>query len=221
MTPPIPRAACIPPPPCAQLYTVYRLLDPTGRELGPETAELRALVEAGYRSFSCDQDLGLGMVAWCAHFFRGEPWADHLAAYCAGKLDGMFVHVDGSAAAGTETGYYARAPWARGTRLAFSNYGASLGLQALGVQAGRCAAVNRYFETYRAGDEYDRKAITWVMGCVSHLPGEFLRSNWRAQLLPAQGPRTAAASAPAAPGKQQEQEVETGGGRGQPAQPKH
>lgn len=213
LAPPLRSPRC---PPHWQLFTVYRLLDPAGAQLGAETAQLRALVEAGYRSFSCDQDLGLGMMAWCAHFFPGEPWADHLAAYAAAKLEAMWVHVDGAAGAGTETGYYARAPWARGTRLAFSNYGASLGLQALGVQAGRCAALNRYFDGYRAGDEYDTKAITWVMGCTSHLPGEFLRGNWR-EALQAAVPATAAAAV-----KQLLQEAtDTGVGRGQPAQHHH
>ena len=33
-------------------------------------------------------------------------------------------------------------------------------------------------ETYRSGDEYDREAITHVMACTSHDPGELLRPNW-------------------------------------------
>jgi len=36
------------------------------------------------------------------------------------------------------------------------------------------AALNHYFDAYRSGDEYDREAITWVMGCCSHFPGAFV-----------------------------------------------
>lgn len=100
------------------------------------------------------------MMLWCAHFFPGEAWADHLRGYCADKLNGMWVRTGGSGA--KETGYFARAPWARGTRLAFSNYGASLGLQAVSASLSRCGALNRYFEAFKSGDEYDTKAITWV-----------------------------------------------------------
>lgn len=43
-----------------KLYTVYRLLDPSGAVLGNEIDDVRELVEQGYRTFDCDQDLGLG-----------------------------------------------------------------------------------------------------------------------------------------------------------------
>ena len=43
--------------------------------------------------------------------------------------------------------------------------------QAADVWPQRVEKLNRYFETYRSGDEYDREAITWVMACSSHLPG--------------------------------------------------
>jgi hypothetical protein len=59
-------------------------------------------------------------------------------------------------------------------RIAFANYGVSLGLQAAGIWPGRVDALNRYFEGYRSGDEYDREAITHVMACTSHFPGAML-----------------------------------------------
>ena len=52
---------------------VYRLLDPAG--LAPEIADMRALVEASYRTLTITQDLGLGMMLWMSHFFPDEPWA--------------------------------------------------------------------------------------------------------------------------------------------------
>jgi len=33
------------------------------------------------------------------------------------------------------------------------------------------------FDDYRAGDEYDREAITHLMACTSHFPGKFLREE--------------------------------------------
>jgi hypothetical protein len=36
------------------------------------------------------------------------------------------------------------------------------------------ARLNAFFDSYRSGDEYDTEAITHVMGCTSHFPGEFL-----------------------------------------------
>jgi hypothetical protein len=37
--------------------------------------------------------------------------------------------------------------------------------------------MNSFFEGYSSGDEYDREAITHVMGCVSHFPGEFITAH--------------------------------------------
>jgi hypothetical protein len=47
----------------------------------------------------------------------------------------------------------------------------SVGLQAVGHSRERVKTLNGYFETYRAGDEYDYAAITHVMACNSHFPG--------------------------------------------------
>ena len=59
-------------------------------------------------------------------------------------------------------------------RFAFTNYGISLGLQSQGLWSPRVQRLNRYFGTFRSGDEYDREAITHVMSCTSHFPGEFV-----------------------------------------------
>src|SRR3546814_14031611 len=71
-------------------------------------------------------------------------------------------------------GFFARASYAPDMRIAFANYGVSLGLQATGVWPDRVDALHAYFERYRSGDAYDRDAITHVMACTSHLPGAFL-----------------------------------------------
>jgi hypothetical protein len=53
-------------------------------------------------------------------------------------------------------------------------YGVSLGLQAVDLWPERVEKLNAFFEGWRAGDEYDREAITWVMACTSHFPGACL-----------------------------------------------
>lgn len=60
------------------------------------------------------------------------------------------------------------------TRIAFANYGVSIGLQAARAWPERVERLNAYFETWRSGDAYDVEAITHVMACVSHFPGAFL-----------------------------------------------
>jgi hypothetical protein len=53
----------------------------------------------------------------------------------------------------------------------------SVGLQAVGASPERVAALNRYFDEYRSGDEYDEAAITHVMACSSHFPGLLIGKN--------------------------------------------
>ena len=76
-----------------------------------------------------------------------------------------------------EKGYFAREPYLPDVRFAFTNYGVSVGLQAVDAMPDRVRALNTYFETYRSGDEYDREAITHVMACSSHFPGLLLRER--------------------------------------------
>lgn len=143
-------------------YVSYRMLDEEA--LAPEIAQMRSLIERDWRSLDIEQDLGLGMMLWLAHFFPDEPWAKEQTRRALQTLDGMWVD---------PPGYFCRAPWQRATKFAFTNYGVSLGLQSADVWPDRVERLNTFFDTWRSGDEYDREAITWVMACTSHLPGRF------------------------------------------------
>jgi hypothetical protein len=144
-------------------YISYRLLDE--RSLAPEIAEMRALIERDWRTLDVDQDLGLGMMLWLAHFFRDEPWAAAQTERAERTLNSMWID---------PPGYFSRAPWLPETKFAFTNYGVSLGLQAAGIWPERVRRLNAFFEDRHSGDEYDREAITSVMACTSHFPGVFL-----------------------------------------------
>jgi hypothetical protein len=144
-------------------YVSYRLLD--GDALAPEIAEMRELIEQTWRTLEIEQDLGLGMMLWLAHFFPDERWTETQTTRALRMLDAMWVN---------PLGYFCRAPWQRETKFAFTNYGVSLGLQAAHVWPERVERLNTFFENWRSGDEYDREAITGVMACISHFPGVFL-----------------------------------------------
>jgi hypothetical protein len=102
---------------------------------------------------------------WLAHFFPDEPWAKTQSARALDALDQLWVD---------PPGYFGRGRGQHQVRFAFTNYGVSLGLQAVGRHLDRAERLNAYFETYRSGDEYDTEAITHVMACTSHFPGGFL-----------------------------------------------
>jgi hypothetical protein len=144
-------------------YVVYRLLDPDG--LAREIKEMEKLVEQSYRTLSITQDLGLGMMVWMTHFFPEEPWAVLQYARCLNALDSMWVD---------PPGYFCREPYLRHVKFAFTNYGISVGLQSVGAMPDRVLQLNRYFEDYYSGDEYDTNAITHVMACTSYFPGCFV-----------------------------------------------
>ena len=59
-------------------------------------------------------------------------------------------------------------------KFAFTNYGIWLGLQSVAARTERVDRLNVFFADYRSGDGYDTDAITHVMGCTSHLPGDFI-----------------------------------------------
>jgi hypothetical protein len=143
---------------------VYRLLDPAG--LAPQIADLSALVEASYRTLAIGQDLGLGMMLWMSHFFPDEPWAVLQRTRALSVLDRMWID---------PPGYFCREPSQRRLKFAFTNYGVSLGLQAVSVHAERVQRLNAFFDSYHSGDEYDINAITHVMACTSRFPGRLLR----------------------------------------------
>jgi len=146
-------------------YVAYRLLDE--RALAREIAEMRELIDQTASDLVITQDLGLGMMVWLTHFFPAERWAKVQQAGSLAMLDRMWQ----------SEGYFAREPYLPEVRIAFANYGVSVGLQAVGAMPDCVRALNAYFETYRSGDEYDRAAITHVMACSSHFPGLLL---WQA-----------------------------------------
>ncbi|MFL6231930.1 MAG: hypothetical protein ACJ76N_02235 [Thermoanaerobaculia bacterium] len=147
-----------------QGYIVYRLLDPAG--LASEIVLLRLLVEKCWESLVITQDLGLGMMLWMTGFALEERWAQVQRERCLAILDQMWID---------PPGYFSRQPGYPHVKFAFTNYGVSLGLQTAGVWDQRVARLNAFFDIWRSGDEYDTEAITHVMGCTSHFPGEFLR----------------------------------------------
>ena len=146
-------------------YVSYRLLDEAA--LSREIADMRALAESSAPQLMITQDLGIGMMLWMTHFFPEEPWARIQQPRCLDILDGMW----------RKEGYFCREPYLPDTKIAFSNYGVSVGLQAVDAMGECVKRLNAFFERYRSGDEYDRAAITHVMACSAHFPG-YLINNW-------------------------------------------
>jgi hypothetical protein len=144
-------------------YVSYHMLG--AEALAREIAEMRELITRSADNLVITQDLGLGMMLWMTQFFPKERWAEIQRPRCLAMLDRMWV----------QDGYFAREPYLPDVRFAFTNYGVSVGLQAVSASPDRVQALNAYFETYRSGDEYDRAAITHVMACSSHYPGQLLR----------------------------------------------
>ena len=154
-------------------YVSYKLLSEA--ELAREIAEMRAIMEGQYENLRIDQDLGLGMMLWLAHFFPHEDWAVVQREQSLAALD--FLWTD-------PPGLFARASYARDVQIAFANYGVSIGLQSQDLWPERVRAMNDYFETCRSDDEYDREAITHVMACCSHFPGAFVSARVNAEPAP-------------------------------------
>jgi hypothetical protein len=144
-------------------YVSYRLLDEEG--LAPEIAEMKEIIDKTAGQLVITQDLGLGMMLWMTQFFPKEPWAELQRRRSLAMLDRMWI----------DDGYFCREPYLPEVRFAFTNYGVSVGLQAVDAMSGRVGALNAYFDKYRSGDEYDRNAITHVMACNSHFPGLLLQ----------------------------------------------
>jgi hypothetical protein len=147
-------------------YVVYRLLDADG--LAGEIAEMRELVGRSYRGLHITQDLGLGMMLWLSHFFPREPWAVEHRIRALATLESMWVD---------PPGYFCREPGRPEVKFAFTNYGVSIGLQSIGVRLDRVGRLNAFFAGYHSGDAYDTDAITHVMACASHLPGELINNS--------------------------------------------
>jgi hypothetical protein len=144
-------------------YVSYRCLDE--QALAGEIGEMRALMDASAANLTITQDLGLGMMLWLSHFFPDEDWAVTQRRRGIAMLDRMW----------RDNGYFCREPHLPSVKFAFTNYGVSVGLQAVDAMSDRVTRLNRYFDRYRSGDEYDRDAITHVMACSSHFPGYLIR----------------------------------------------
>jgi hypothetical protein len=147
-------------------YVSYRMIDETA--LTSEIADMRSLIDQHSPALSITQDLGLGMMLWLSHFFPSEDWALIQKQRCLDMLKRMW----------RPEGYFCREPYLPRTKFAFTNYGVSVGLQAVGEMKVRVNELNAYFETYRAGDEYDDAAITHVMACSSHFPGCLIKRGF-------------------------------------------
>lgn len=143
-------------------YVSYRKLDEEG--LAEEIGDMRTLIDQQSPSLWITQDLGLGMMVWMTHFYPEEDWAVVQRQRCLDVLDSMWVRA----------GYFCREPELRSVKFAFTNYGVSIGLQAVDAMPQRVSALHAFFDRYRAGDEYDEAAITHVMACSAHFPGLLL-----------------------------------------------
>ncbi len=108
---------------CFDGYVSYRMLDE--QALATEIAELKSLIDKTYTDLFITQDLGLGMMLWLSHFFPDEDWAILQQQRCLKMLDTMWQ----------DTGYFSREPHLPDTSFAFTNYGVSVGLQAVGAMA--------------------------------------------------------------------------------------
>jgi hypothetical protein len=156
-------------------YVSYRLLDEVA--LADEISDMRALIDRQASRLNITQDLGIGMMLWMTQFFPGEIWAASQHMRCIDTLDGMWIDAG-------EGGYFCREPGHRTVKFAFTNYGVSIGLQAIHAMPDRVRWLHAYFENYRSGDEYDRDAITHVMRCCAHFPG-YLLASYERSLQPA------------------------------------
>jgi hypothetical protein len=144
-------------------YVSYRLLDEAA--LSRQIADMRRLIEQTYPDLVITQDLGIGMMLWMTQFFPAEDWAVMQRTRGLAMLEQMWE----------EDGYFCREPNLRQVKFAFTNYGVSVGLQAVGATPERVARLHAFFESFRSRDEYDREAITHVMACSAHFPGFLLR----------------------------------------------
>jgi len=132
-------------------YVSYRLLD--DKALSREIADMRLLIDGSAPDLLITQDLGLGMMLWLTQFFPEEIWARTQKARCLGMLDRMWV----------DEGYFCREPGLHQIKFAFTNYGVSIGLQAVNAMPERIRRLNAFFETYRSRDhplcQYDMRHL--------------------------------------------------------------
>ena len=193
-------------------YVVYRLVggDHPPAALAAAIADLQPLV-AEYADVNrfCDRwrlEVGAGLLLWRASFFPDEPWARSVRDGALKQLDAMWSPLKS---------VFFRSS-AKCDVLPYGNFIAAIGLQAAHVWPFRVAALNNFFEDYKAGDEMDAKPITWVTGCAALFPGELLRDNWKPALDRKTGavklaePTPVPAPASAAKGKSKQEAVPAG-----------
>lgn len=152
-------------------YVVYRLLQESDADeecLQDEIADMRAIVERQYQHLDITQDLALGMMLWICQFYPEEDWAKVQRERSLLTLDTMWTD---------PPGYFSRHPHMPHTKFRFTNYGVSVGLQAVDEQIGRVHKLNTYFERFTSHDEYDTNAITHVMACNSRFPGRLVHRS--------------------------------------------
>jgi hypothetical protein len=140
-------------------YIVYRLLDEDA--LADEIRQMKTIVERSYENLLITQDLGLGIMLWMTRFFPEDEWAHVHRNRSLAMLERLWID---------PPGYFCREPGAHTVKFAFTNFGVSLGLQAVEAWPDRVARLNSFFETYRSGAEYETDANTHVR---ASLPGEF------------------------------------------------
>jgi hypothetical protein len=106
------------------------------------------------------------MTLWMIHFFPHEDWAVMQKARGLATLDHRWI----------KNCYFCREPFTPDAKFTFTNYGLGIGLQAIGADPERVQQLHQFFDTYQAGDKYDRAAITHVMACSSHFPGYLIKN---------------------------------------------
>jgi hypothetical protein len=146
-------------------YVSYCCLD--AESLAEEIEDMKVIIDLTVPDLVVTQDLGLGMMLWMTHFFPDASWAVIQRERCLKILDLMW----------NAEGYFIREPNLPTTKIAFTNYGVSVGLQAVGEMPARVDQLNRFFDAFQSHDEYDREAITHVMACSSHFPGLLIRAG--------------------------------------------
>jgi hypothetical protein len=142
-------------------YVVYRLLDEDA--LAGEIRDMKTIVVRSYR----DLVITAGPRSW-NDAVDDKLLSRRALGSCSRErslaiLDRMWID---------PPGYFFRELGVPSVKFAFTNYGVSLGLQAVEAWPKRVARLNSFSETYRSGDEYNTDAITHVMASVSS--GEFI-----------------------------------------------
>lgn len=148
-----------------QGFVVYSLIDPDGLET--PIRQMREMMADTYETLEINQDLGLGMMLWISQFYPEERWSEHQRETSLRLLDELWID---------PPGYFCRQRKMKNKKFAFTNFGISVGLQAVDEQPQRVEKLNDHFEDYQPGDHYERDAITHVMKCSSHFPGLLIKN---------------------------------------------